>query len=147
MIHCNASLGSLRYVDLNAQIGFCATIPLDALLNTIFFYEALYIVSAILWASELSYILCRPLVFTDSLNTVEIFNSLRSTDGYTKLLLLVMRILLNSGIALCIFHIPSTNNFVADALSHQSLATTASYLLGLQVHLFQPPRGTLGLPL
>ena len=58
-----------------------------------------------------------------------------------------MRILLNSGIALHVFHIPSTDNLVADALSRQLLATTVSYLLGLQVHLFQPSPGALGLPL
>ena len=89
----------------------------------------------------------RLLVFTDSLNTIEMFNSLRSTDGYTELLLFAMRILLTSGIALHVFHIPSTDNFIADALSHQLLTTAASYLPGLQVHLFQPPCGALGLPL
>ena len=75
------------------------------------------------------------------------FNSLQSTDSYTKLLLFAMRILLNSGIALRVFHIPRADNFVADALSRQLLTTTASYLLGLQVYLFQPPCGMLGLPL
>ena len=78
---------------------------------------------------------------------MEMFNSLQSTDGYTELLLFAMRILLNSGIALHVFHIPGTENFIADALSCQLLATIASYLLSLQVHLFQPPRGALGPPL
>ena len=76
VIHCDASLGGLGFVHLNAQIGFCATIPPDALLNTIFFYEALCVVSAILWVSELPQVPCRLLIFTDSLNTVELFNSL-----------------------------------------------------------------------
>ena len=44
VIHCDASLSGLGFVDLNAQIGFCATIPPDAPLNTIFFYEALCVV-------------------------------------------------------------------------------------------------------
>ena len=78
---------------------------------------------------------------------MEMFNSLQSTDGYTELLLFAMRILLNSGSALHVFHIPGTENFIADALSCQLLTTTVSYLPGLQVHLFQPSRGTLGLPL
>ena len=78
---------------------------------------------------------------------MEMFNSLRSTDGYTELFLFAMHILLNSRIALRVFHIPGTDNFVADALSRQLLATAASYLPGLQVHLFQPPHGVLGLPL
>ena len=89
----------------------------------------------------------RLLIFTDYLNTVEMFNSLRSTDGYTELLLFTMCILLNSRIALHVFHIPGTDNFIADTLSHQLFTTAVSYLPGLQVHLFQPPRGTLGLPL
>ena len=78
----------------------------------------------------------RLLIFTDSLNTVKMFNSLWSTDGYTELLLFTMHILLNSRIALCVFHIPGADNFVADALSHQLLTTAVSYLPGLQVHLF-----------
>ena len=75
------------------------------------------------------------------------FNSLQSTDGYMELLLFTMCVLLNSRIALCVVHIPSTDNFIADALSHQLLTATASYLPGLQVHLFQPSHGMLGLPL
>ena len=148
VIHCDASLSGLGFVDLNTQIGFYATIPPDALLNTIFFYEALCVISAILWASELLHVPRRLLVFTDSLNTVEMFNSLRSTDSYTELLLFAMCILLTlTLITLCVFHIPGTDNFIADALSCQLLATAASYLLGLQVHLFQPPCSMLGLPL
>ena len=53
VIHCDASLGGLGFVHLNAWIGFCATIPPDALLNTIFFYKVLCVISTILWASEL----------------------------------------------------------------------------------------------
>ena len=50
VIHCDASLGGLGFVHLNAQIGFCATILPDTPLNTIFFYKALCVVSTILWA-------------------------------------------------------------------------------------------------
>ena len=46
IIHCDASLNGLGFVITQSQLGFCA--PPDVPLNTIFFYEALCIVSAIL---------------------------------------------------------------------------------------------------
>ena len=94
VVHCDASLTSLGFVITQSRLSFCTSIPLDAPLNTIFFYEALCIVSVILWASELPRQPCHLLIYTDSLNTMEMFNSFCASAGYNELLLFAMCILI-----------------------------------------------------
>jgi len=126
-------------------LGFCASTPSDAQLTTIIFYEALCVASAITWASELPKRPYRLLIFTDSLNTIEMFNSLHASEGYDELLLFMMQILISTKVSLHVFHIPGADNLVADTLSCHLLTTTASLLPGPKTHLFQPPRSMLGL--
>ena len=138
VIHCDASLNGLGFVITQSRHGFCASIPLDVPLNTFFFYEALCIVSTILWASELPRQPHCLLTYTDSLNTVEMFNSLHMLARYNELLLFTMCLLIATKISLYVFHIPGADNFIADALSHHLITLMASMLPRLQVHLFQP---------
>ena len=87
-------------------IGFCASVPNDSITPTIFFYEALAIASAVLWASGLEPRIKWLLIYTDSLNCVDMFNTLSAKEGYNNILLFVVRILMSSKISLRVFHIP-----------------------------------------
>jgi len=73
------------------------------------------------------------------------FNSLRAQMGYNEILLFVMRILITSGISLCVFHVPGADNLTADALSCNLPGAALSSLPNLHIHLFQPPCEALGL--
>jgi len=47
-------------------------------------------------------------------------------------------------ISLHVFHVPGADNVMADALSHNLPWAAASSLLGIRIHLFQPPHKALG---
>ena len=144
VIYCDVSLNVLGFIAPSLKLGFYASTPADSPLKTIFYFEALSICSAALWASGLDHPLNHLLIFTDSLNCVEMFNSLSTLEGYNKILFFVMRILITMKISLCVFHFPSADNVVADTLSQNLLGAAVSSLPGLQVHIFEPPRSMLG---
>src|SRR5882724_1504461 len=94
-------------------------------MHEIFYFKALAIMSAILWASGLSPPIHHLLIYLDSLNCVEMFNSLSTQDGYKKLLLFSVCILMSINISLHMFHIPGADNIITDALSHHLLGSAA----------------------
>jgi len=143
-IYCDVSLEGLGFITPALKAGLSGTIPPHMHLQTIFYFESLCMASAILWASGIEPTIRRLLIFTDSLNCVEMFNSLKAQDGYNDILLFVMRILITMGISLRIFHIPGVDNITADALSRNLLGAASSSLPSLNIHLFQPPREALG---
>ena len=80
-IYCDASLNSIGFVAPALKTCFCGTVPTDCPIQTIFFFESLSVASAILWASGLDPPIRRLLVFTNSLNCVEMFNFIEITNG------------------------------------------------------------------
>jgi len=123
---------------------FYSATPTDCHLQTIFYFEALSISSAILWASGLIPLVRHLLIFTDSLNCMEMFNTLHALEGYNDILLFVMCILITTGISLRVFHVPGTDNIIADTLSRNLPLAAAASLPRLEIHLFEPPRKVLG---
>src|SRR5882724_6806699 len=139
------SLTGLGFTAPTLKLGFFSSIPAHSPLTTIFYFEALAIASAILWASGLEPGIRRLLIFTDSLNCVDMFNSLRAQEGYNDILLFVVQILISSKISLRVFHIPGTDNCIADALSRHLFNMALTLSPGLNIHHFQPPCDTMGL--
>jgi len=72
------------------------------------------------------------------------FNTLHALEGYNDILLFVMCILITTGISLRVFHVPSADNIIADALSRNLSSAAAASLPGLEIHLFEPPHEVLG---
>jgi len=72
------------------------------------------------------------------------FNSLQAQDGYNNILLFTVCILTSMSISLHVFHIPSSDNLVADTLSHHLPSTIMWLSLGLHINLFLPPCNALG---
>jgi len=144
IIYSDASLTGLGFTAPSKLIGFCASVPNDEPVSTIFYFEALAIASAILWASGLTPPIRRLLIYTDSLNCVDMFNTLKAQEGYNAILLFIVRILISSKMSLRVFHVPGADNSIVDALSRHLPMTAASMLPGLQIHHFQPPRVAMG---
>jgi len=65
-------------------------------------------------------------------------------EGYNKILLFVMRILITTKISLHVFHVPGTENVTTDTLSRNLPRVAVASLPGLQIHHFEPPHGMLG---
>jgi len=76
IIYSDTSLSGLGFTAPNMLIGFCTSVPNDSITPTIFFSEALAITSAVLWPSGLEPRIKRLLIYTDSLNCVNMFNTL-----------------------------------------------------------------------
>lgn len=112
--------------------------------DNIFWYEALTVLAAIRWAVQLEPRPERVAIFTDNLNTVQMFDSLRSIAPYTTILLQACELLMESGMDVRVWHIPGSENTVADALSRQLFHVVRHYEPRLKIATFEPPRLLLG---
>jgi hypothetical protein len=112
----------------------------------IFWYEALTVASALDYATSLNPTPARLVIFTDNLNTVQIFESLRAHGPYNSLLLFAIQHLIAHHIDLRVLHVTSDLNVVADALSRNLFSTVLQYAPKLHIQPFTPPRDALGAP-
>jgi hypothetical protein len=83
-------------------------------------------------------------IYTDNLNTVQIFNSLACLPDYNQLLRHSVDVLLATNIDLRVLHVSGERNSVADSLSHCRFALALDTVPDLKISPFQPPRWTLG---
>ena len=134
----------LGFVIPEKCLGFYASTPTDLLHPTIFYFEALTIASAVLWASKLTPPAHHLLIYMDSLNCINIFNTLSAHDRFNDVLLFTMHILISYNISLHVLHIPGDDNTIADTLSWHLPHMALALLPKLWIHHFQPPRIMLG---
>ncbi|KIJ32985.1 hypothetical protein M422DRAFT_82381, partial [Sphaerobolus stellatus SS14] len=126
------------------SLGFASGIPSNPLISNILFYEALTVASAIAWAAALTSPPRRLLVYTDSLDTVEMFHSLRAKDGYNELLLFAVELLMQKRISLRVCHVAGSNNTVADTISRGLFSLARQLVPSIRIGTFEPPRLALG---
>ncbi|KAF8583650.1 DNA/RNA polymerase [Ramaria rubella] len=143
-IYCDASMSGLGFYIPELNLGFYSSIPNDTAMCNIFFYEASTVVSALLVCTERPTPPQRLLIYTDSLDSVEMFHSLRARTGYNNILLFTVRLLTQTHISLRVFHIPGVENTVADVLLRGLLQFIVALHPGLKIRLFQPPQDVLG---
>jgi hypothetical protein len=110
----------------------------------IFFLELVAILSAIHYVASLPHPPRRLVVFTDSLDAVGVFNSLRATMPiHNGPLLAVAGIIMESGVDLRVLHIEGKVNLRADLLSRLLLSEYARKFPSDRVRSFSPPRELL----
>ena len=144
IIYCDACMSGLGFYIPRTHHGFAASVPTGYPIHNIVFFETLCVASAVSWASTLLRPPRRLLIYTDSLDSVELFHSLKAEAGYNDLLLFVVQILMDKHIQLRVFHIPGVENTVADALSRGLFDSARGMDPFLQVNIFQPPQDSLG---
>jgi hypothetical protein len=155
VVYCDASTGAmgqgkpgLGFWAPARNMGFYAdgSVPyppnlrLNQEMGSIFYLEALTVLSALLWVETLTRRPHRLLIYTDSMNTVEMFSSMRADPGYNTILMESVNILIDTGISLRVFHIPGEKNAIADALSRSMFDTVRTQQPHLKLAIFQPPR-------
>ena len=107
--------------------------------GSIFYLKALCICAAILDAAPRLQPNQHLAVFTDNINTVQLFNSLSALPAFNWMLIQVADCVLSQGFDFRVFHVPGVHNEIADALSclqNDQLAISHPELVILP---FQPP--------
>jgi hypothetical protein len=110
----------------------------------IFYFEALAVLQAIRMARRLMPHARRILIYCDNTNTVDAFASLRTIREYNAILLSAVEELIYTDTAVRVIYISSAQNRVADALSRFENEAALSYVPGLSICSFQPPRLVVG---
>jgi len=144
VIYCNACLTGLGFYCAQCDIAFYADVTNLTPTCTIFYYEALSVLSTLTWAHDSAHPPHRLLIYTDSMNMVEMFHSLNALPGYNNLLMDAVGIITPSSLSLHVFHIAGTDNTVADAISQGLFDMAVSLHVGLILHMFQPPPSVSG---
>ena len=135
----------LAFWSPNLLQGFqCANDPNP---HNIFFLEAYAVLSAVHHVVHNIFPLPRCLlVYTDSSNTVDLFNTLHASPDYNPILITTVDLLLSSDISLRVLHVPGHDNVIADALSCFENARAFSAAPTLSITTFLPPQLSLGAP-
>ena len=141
--YCDASLDSLGYWFPGLSAGFWSVIPDGHPTDTIFYFEVLSVLSAILHSTTFGFPITRLTVYTDNLNTIQIFNSFSALPVYNKILKTAVDHLLsdiNNPIQFCVIHVPGHSNMVAETLSQGELHTVVDSVPGIMIDIFTPPQ-------
>ncbi|KAJ7314557.1 hypothetical protein DFH08DRAFT_917809 [Mycena albidolilacea] len=110
----------------------------------IFFYEALCVCAALHHAATMLPRGARLTIYTDSSNTVNIFDSLKALPTYNDVLISSVDVLLSHDIGLRVLHVPGKLNKVADVVSRWKDKFAARLVPGLMILPFTPPQDAPG---
>lgn len=145
IIFCDACMEGLAFWYPSRRQGFYSPVPAYQTDKTIFYYEALTATSAVDNLRERGIHHSKIVLFTDSMNTVDIFNSLKCQAVFNPLLLFCVDTSISNKLDLRVLHVPGVENEVADAISRRNFGKALRLVPELQISLFQPPqRATLG---
>jgi hypothetical protein len=102
------------------QFPYPPNLQLNEETGSIFYLKALTVLSAIFWVAALPGKPRRLLIYTDSMNTIGMFNSMRAEPGHNTILTEAVDTLIDIGVSLRDFHISGEANSTADALSRST---------------------------
>ena len=142
--YCDACPEGLGYWFPSPSLGFCAPTPDNPPTSAIFYLEALCVLCALQDISARVDPNSRIVIFTDNLNTVQIFNSFACLPIYNHILRRSADILIANDLDLRVLYVPGDLNIVADALSRCQFGRALDVVPNLKVSPFQPPQWTLG---
>lgn len=138
VLFCDASLSGLAFWSPLLSGFYHALSREHAGNETIFWLEALAVASAIQFAASLNPRPARLAVFTDNLDTVQMFDSLKASVTYNPILFFSCGTLITHSMDLRVFHIPGDQNTVADALSRELFHVALHAQPRLRVFAFVP---------
>jgi hypothetical protein len=148
-VFTDASSVALAYYFPSLDLAYYSPLPINPPSNTIFWFEALAVCSAIhhaadVWARDFSPKLDRLLVSTDNMNTVHMFDSLHAKPPYNPLLISSINARIHSSLDVRVCHVSGENNTIADAISRGRFSQAYRLLPNLTIYSFTPPRNALG---
>jgi hypothetical protein len=143
-VYGDASGVGMGFYVVESSAGFQSTLPHNTPKDVIFYFEALVVLSIVEKVCSQSSVPKRLVVFSDNMNTVDIFSSLRAKPSYNIILKPAVSLLLKHRVDLRVIHVPGTDNVVADALSRFQNSKAIAACPGLTISAFEPPRLTMG---
>jgi hypothetical protein len=143
VIYANACLTGMGFWIPALMLGFQC--PTTSSKPGIFLFEALTVTCALDWCTQqVNARGKRIVIYTDNQNTVDMFNTLHAGPELNPLLLATVDWITDLEIELRVFHVPGTQNAVADALSRFQNDNAYALAPGLFIAPFYP--GNLVLP-
>jgi hypothetical protein len=127
--YSDACLSGLGFFLERSREGFQCEIPQEAPRDTIFYFEALAVVSVVDAVLKWATVPSQLLIYSNNTNTVNIFHSLHALSPYNDHLKFTVSLLLKHNISLRVVHIAGV---AVDACPDLSIST------------FQPPRLEMG---
>jgi hypothetical protein len=144
-IYTDACLTGMGFYLPKEKIGYQAKVPIDVPTDGIFYREHWAVYSALHYATvKLEMKNQKITIFTDNLNSVDIYNTLHALPTYNDLLKASVDLLLSSNCQLRVLHVPGEENTIANALSRDDADRAYLFQSDLVILHFEPPRVTLG---
>ena len=131
----------MEYYFPELMLEYQYAIPMTHWGEIIFYYEAAIVTASIL--HKLKEPQGQLVIYSDSQNSVNIWQSLKASDNYNGLLWMAIDSRLVNNLNMHVLHVLGSNILVTDALSHRNNAYVSHLDPNLQIHTFQPPLGLL----
>lgn len=140
--YTDACLMDMEYYYPELLLEYQYWIPKGDQGEIIFLYEAATVTASIL--HKLDCLQTWLAIYTDSLNTDSIWNSLKASKDFNDLLHTAIDNMLSNSFDVCVLHVCGSKNFIADALSWGNNSYIQHLVPDLVIHTLQPPCDLLG---
>ena len=150
-VFTDASSLAMAYYFPSLKLAYHACLPPNPLSSTIFWFEALAVCAAInhaadVWSCDFQPKLQRLVVYTDSMNTVDMFNTLHALPSHNPLLISSINARSCTSLDVRVCHVPGEKNIIADAILHHNFELATQLVPNLAIYPFTPPQDALGEP-
>jgi len=142
-VFCNACMTELAFWYPAHRKGFYAAMPTVVAHEIIFYLESWAVASTIDDLQRKAVDYSKIVIYTDSMNTVDICNSLQCLPDFNPLLCFYIDICQSMNFDVHILHVPGEHNGVADAISHNNFEKAQKLVPGLNILKFKPPQFTM----
>ena len=139
VIYCDACPEGLGFWYPHSKEAYYGPTPGSVPTNAIFYFESLAVLSALVNVQRKAARGSKILIYTDNLNTINMFRFLRCLPPYNRILKRAANILLQHNYSLRVLHVPGEQNTVADALSRVQFSVAFKLVPDLYFTTFNPP--------
>ena len=139
VIYCDACPEGLGFWYPHSKEAYYGPTLVSVPTNAIFYFESLAVLSALVNVQRKAARGSKILIYTDNLNTIDMFRSLRCLPPYNRLLKRTVDILLQHDYSLRVLHVPGEQNTIADALSRVQFSVAFNLVPDLHFTTFNPP--------